>query len=137
MDGDLCPSEHPVWPVSMVEGETAMSELTPYSDLIVRLRKWVSYSNGIPSQPEICKEAADALSDCERRIAAAVAQERERCAKVCDAERQNFRDLLDAGRGTWPQPDYVREETWTTWQSGAMTAGGLARAIRAEPKEPK
>lgn len=76
-----------------------MSELTPYGDLIARLRKWVSYSNGIPSQPEICKEAADALSDCERRIAEAVAQERERCAKKAYLYLLHYEDDPAASEG--------------------------------------
>jgi len=48
------------------------------------------------------------------------------------AERDEYAALIAKGKGTWPQPDYVRDETWHHWQ-GALSV--LESAVRRLPPD--
>ena len=48
------------------------------------------------------------------------------------AQRNEYALLIEQGKGTWPEKDYVRDDTWNYWQ-GALAK--LEQAVRRLPDE--
>lgn len=49
-------------------------------------------------------------------------------------ERDSMAEVIARGKGTWPQQDYVRDETWASWQGQLSVLESILR--RAAPKTP-
>lgn len=43
--------------------------------------------------------------------------------------------LIARGKGTWPQNDYVRDETWAHWQGESIALRELLRCAGIDPDE--
>lgn len=43
---------------------------------------------------------------------------------------------LARGKGTWPQADYIRDETWANWQGQEQALRWARAAILAEADKP-
>ena len=65
----------------------------------------------------------DASDDYERGLAAGIAQERERCARVAEAEEQECETM----RSAYANDAY----NWSFWERSRKTASSIAAAIRA------
>lgn len=57
--------------------------------------------------------------------------EREACAKLIEDHLAKVDERIACGKGTWPGPDYVRDEIWSSWSGEAYALRGAIRAIRS------
>ncbi len=63
----------------------------------------------------------------------AIAQERERAAKIAQDNADEFERLLAAGKGEHCKPGYVTDAVWHAWGGKASASAAIAAAIRARP----
>jgi hypothetical protein len=51
--------------------------------------------------------------------------------KIAEAYRDEIAALIAKGKGTWPQSDYVKDETWASWHGRHAAADEIAHKIAA------
>lgn len=64
-------------------------------------------------------------------VAQARDEEAEACADRCKAAFEEMDRRISKGKGTWPTPDYVRDEDWARWIGRRNMAGELETEMRA------
>jgi hypothetical protein len=74
-----------------------------------------------------CQEALDGYDTLRRKLAKARAH--------IQAAQESTQRLLDRGKGTWPEPDYVRNETWNYWRGEEAALRQALNIIDAALKE--
>ncbi|TXH49893.1 MAG: hypothetical protein E6Q97_21580 [Desulfurellales bacterium] len=52
------------------------------------------------------------------------------------AESQDINERISKGKGTWPNQDYIRDETWSIWQGEKATLDRVLHKIKLLDLEP-
>lgn len=68
------------------------------------------------------------------RLILAAAEESERLRAHIDSEIARYEGMIAAGKGTWPKPGYVQDETWARWHASLYTLKDAARALTGDEK---
>jgi len=72
-----------------------------------------------------------------QRIRSADEASTERAAMIVQRSADAFDALLERGKGTHGEPDYVRDETWAGWIRTVSETRKLAEEIRSYSENPK
>ena len=51
--------------------------------------------------------------------------------KIADNYAAKIQERIDGGKGTWPDMDYVKDETFAAWRGERYATGEIAREIRS------
>jgi len=58
-----------------------------------------------------------------------------RAAEIADERRREVDARIAGGKGEWPKPGYVKDDTWHDWHGQRFAAGVIVDAIRREAGE--
>jgi len=50
---------------------------------------------------------------------------------MLEGKIEAWNGLIDKGKGTWPNANYVRDEVWTSWRSERRALEDVLRRFRA------
>lgn len=56
-------------------------------------------------------------------------------ATYAEQEADSFDQLIQKGKGTWPNNDYVRDSVWDGWLASRQTATRIARVLREKAQK--
>lgn len=56
--------------------------------------------------------------------------------RVVRAQLREVESWLAKGKGTWPEKDYIRDQTWHTWQGEVMALRSALRNAGLDPDAP-
>lgn len=62
---------------------------------------------------------------------------KEDAARVAEERAQHYESLIARGKGEWPFPGYVSDETWAGWHRAVGESRTIAQAILALPEPPE